>query len=221
MNGGDELKNTLNRPKARRIGLNIEITKLLLLCLMLFAFEFNDRAYGDGKPVAFEEYLSEGGYFKVILPSGWGKIEQSFGLSSEEKKIYGIDVLGPSSEDGIASKISAHYYAPGNLLHKTMEKFITTHAQPVLGVNLDGEEYGRVKDGRVAGRDAKVFDRKVYEYIPPHAIRPKKIGVYERFVVVPSSKGFYVLRYRAPENIAEKYQDVFENVISSFEPLIK
>ncbi len=221
MNGGNELKNTLARLKARRMGLNIEITRLLFLCFMLFAFASNDKVYGDENPVVFGEYLSEGSYFKVILPSGWAKIEQTFGLSSEEKKVYGIDVLGPSSEDRIRSKISVHYYAPGNLLHKTMEKFITTHAQPVLGANLDGEEYGRVKDGRVAGRDAKVFDRKVYEYIPPHTIRPKKIGVYERFVVVPSNKGFYVLRYRAPENIAEKYQAVFENVISSFEPLVK
>jgi hypothetical protein len=221
MNGGNGLKNMLTRLTARRMGLTIKITKLLFLCFMLFAFAFNDKACGDEKPVAFEEYLSEGGYFKVILPSGWAKIEQTFGLSSEEKKVYGIDVLGPRSEDGIHSKISVHYYAPGNLLHKTMEKFITTHAQPVLGVNLDGEEYGRVKDDRVAGRDAKVFERKVYEYIPPHAVKPKKVGVYERFVVVPSNEGFYVLRYTAPENIAEKYQAVFEKVISSFEPLVK
>ena len=221
MNDGNEPKNTLTRLIARRMSLNIEITKLLFLCFMLFAFASNDKAYGDEKQVAFGEYLSEGGYFKVILPPGWGKIEQTFGLSSEEKKVYGIDVLGPSSEDGIGSKISVHYYAPGNLLHKTMEKFITTHAQPVLGVDLDGREYGQVKDDRVAGRDAKVFERRVYEYIPPHAIKPKKVGVYERFVVMPSNKGFYVLRYTAPEDIAEKYQGVFEKVISSFEPLIK
>jgi hypothetical protein len=221
MNGGNEPKNTLTRLTARRISLNIGTTKLLFLCFMLFAFVFNDKAYGDEKPVAFEEYLSEGSYFKVILPSGWSKTEEGFGLSAEEKKVYGIDVLGPSSKDGIVSKISVHYYAPGNLLHKTMETFITIHARPVLGVNLDGREYGQVKDDRVAGRPAKVFERRVYEYIPPDAFKPKKIAVYERFVVMPSNKGFYVLRYSAPEDIAEKYQSVFEKGISSFEPLIQ
>jgi hypothetical protein len=221
MNGGNEPKNTLTRLTARRISLNIGTTKLLFLCFMLFAFVFNDKAYGDEKPVAFEEYLSEGSYFKVILPSGWSKTEEGFGLSAEEKKVYGIDVLGPSSKDGIVSKISVHYYAPGNLLHKTMGTFITIHARPVLGVNLDGREYGQVKDDRVAGRPAKVFERRVYEYIPPDAFKPKKIAVYERFVVMPSNKGFYVLRYSAPEDIAEKYQSVFEKGISSFEPLIQ
>jgi len=221
MNGANELKNRLTRLTARRISLNIGTTKLLFLCFMLLAFVFDDKAYGDEKPVPFEEYLSEGGYFRVILPSGWGKTEERFGLSSEEKKVYGIDVFGPRSKYGIVSKISVHYYAPGNLLYKTMETFITIHAQPVLGVNLDGREYGQVKDDRVAGRPAKVFERKVYEYIPPDSFKPKKIAVYERFVVMPSNKGFCVLRYTAPEDIAEKYQGVFQKVISSFEPLVK
>jgi hypothetical protein len=221
MNGGNELKNTLTRLTARRMSLNIRTSRLLFLCFMLFAFVFNDKAYGDEKPVAFEEYVSEGGYFKVSLPSGWSKIEQTFGLSAEEKKVYGIDVLGPNSEDGIVSRVSVHYYAPGNLLHKTMETFITIHARPVLGVNLDGREYGQVKDDRVAGRPAKVFERKVYEYIPSDVFKRKKIAVYERFLVVPSNKGFYVLRYSAPEDIAEQYQGIFDKAISSFELLIQ
>jgi hypothetical protein len=77
-----------------------------------------------------------------------------------------------------------------------------------------------IKD-KIAARPAKVFEKKVYEYTPPDAINPKKVGVYECFVVMPSNKGFYVLRYTAPEDIAEKYQGVFEKVISSFEALIK
>ena len=52
------------------------------------------------------------------------------------------------------------YYAPGNLLHKTFERFIKTHSRPVLGANLDGEKYGPVRDGSVAGRGAKLFERQ-------------------------------------------------------------
>ncbi|MCJ7662645.1 MAG: hypothetical protein MUO24_00225, partial [Desulfobacterales bacterium] len=172
-------------------------------------------------PDAFEEYVSEGRYFKVSLPSAWGKTDESFGLSAEEKKVYGVDVLGPSSNDGMASVIAVHYYAPGNLLYKTMEGFINIHAQPALGVNLDGEEYGPVRVASVAGRSAKVFERKVYEYLQPRVIDPKKVALYERYVVLSAQKGFYALWYSAPEDIAEKYRGVFEKVISSFEPLIK
>jgi len=182
---------------------------------------FSGIAQAGAAPEGFKEYVSEGGYFKVALPSAWGKSDGSFGLSAEEKKVYGVDVLGPISNDGIASMIAVHYYAPGNLLHETMEGFINIHAQPALGVNLDGREYGPVRVELVAGRSAKVFERKVYEYIPPDAFKPKKIAIYERFVVMPAHKGFYVVRYSAPEDIAEKYKPVFEKVISSFEPLIK
>jgi hypothetical protein len=180
-----------------------------------------DTKISEENSDAFEEYVSEGGYFKVSLPSTWGKTDESFGLSAEEKKVYGVDILGPSSNDGIASVIAVHYYAPGNLLYETMEGFINIHAQPALGVNLDGRKYGPVRGAVVAGRPAKVFERKVYEYIPPEALDPKKIAVYERYVVIPAQKGFYVLRYSAPEDIAEKYKPVFEKVISSFEPLIE
>ncbi len=193
----------------------------VLALLSISIVTFSDITRAGTVPEAFEEYVSEGGYFKVALPSAWGKTDESFGLSAEEKKVYGINILGPSSNDGIASVIAVHYYAPGNLLHKTMERFITIHAQPFMGVNSEGEEYGPVRDALVAGRPAKVFERKIYEYLQPHVIDPKKIAVYERYVVIPAQKGFYVLRYSAPEDIAEKYRGVFEKVISSFEPLIK
>ena len=205
----------------KMIRLHIDLINVLFLCFMLSTLISHAEAYGEEKPVAIEEYVSEGRYFKVTLPSGWSKIEEIFGLSAEEKKVYGVRVRGPISKDEIASMISVHYYAPGNLLHETMERFINIHAQPALGVNIDGKEYGRVRDESVADRPAKVFERKVYEYIPPRALKPKKVAVSECFVVMSANKGFYVLRYRAPEDIAEEYRPVFEKMISFFEPLIK
>lgn len=205
----------------KMIRLNTNLTNMLFLCFMLCTFIFNAEVYSETKPDVSEQYVSEGRYFKVNLPSGWGKKEEIFGLSSEEKKVYGVNVLGPISKYGIAPMISVHYYAQGNLLHKTIGGFINLHAQSALGANLDGEEYSPVRIESVAGRPAKVFDRKVCKYIPPEVLNPKKIAIYERFVVMPASEGFYVLRYSAPEDTAEKYQGVFEKVISSFEPLIQ
>lgn len=180
-----------------------------------------NKAYSEEKSAAGEEFLSEGGYFKIDLPPGWSKAEQFFGLSAEEKKVYGIDLLGPVSPDNITSRIAVHYYAPGNIIHRTMDRFIKLNAQSALGANLDGEEYSPVKDEPAAGRPAKVFGRKTYEYLPPETINPKKIPIREWFVVIPAKQGFYVLRYSAGEDIAEQYRDVFEKVVNSFKPLVE
>ncbi|MBI4801431.1 MAG: hypothetical protein HY796_02795 [Elusimicrobia bacterium] len=136
-----------------------------------------------------------GTYFIVNLPSGWEKKDPPFGLSAKEKKVFGVEVYGPVTADEIACRISVYYYAPGNLLHKTQEKFIKRHSQPVFGANLDGKTYGKVKPGSVAGHSARLFERILFEYIPPESVKQKKVPVYEHFAVVPAKTGFFVLRY--------------------------
>ena len=180
-----------------------------------------DTNFGNEKMDNFAECQSQGGYFRINMPLDWHKIDEGFGLYADEKRIYGANLSGPTSKDGIASLISAHYYAPGHVLHETMERFLNIHAQPVLGLNLDGKEYGPVRMEIVAGRPSKVFERKVYEYIPPRSFNPKKIPLYERFVVIPASKGFFVLHYSAPGDISDTSREVFEKVLSAFQPLIK
>lgn len=164
---------------------------------------------------------TEGSYFTVTLPAGWEKRDSAFGLSAKEKKVYGVEVFGPAGEEGIACAISVHYYAPGNLLHKTMEKYIKRHAQPVFEANIDGKQYGKVKAGEVAGHSAKLFERITYEYFPPEAIKQKKVAVYEHFAVVPAKAGFYVLKYHAPKEIAKANIKAFEDILDSFVPLAK
>ncbi|OGS59959.1 MAG: hypothetical protein A3J79_02415 [Elusimicrobia bacterium RIFOXYB2_FULL_62_6] len=164
---------------------------------------------------------SEAPYFTVTLPAGWEKKDSPFGLSAKEKKVFGVEVFGPAGADGIECTISVHYYAPGNLLHKTMEKYIKRHAQPVLGANLDAKQYAKVKDGSVAGYSAKLFERIVYEYLPPESIKQKKVAVYEHFAVVPAKAGFFVLKYHAQKEIAKGNIKAFEGVLGSFVRLVK
>ena len=164
---------------------------------------------------------TEGTYFTVDLPPGWEKRDSPFGLSAKEKKVFGVEVFGPASSDNIFTRISVYYYAPGNLLHKTYEKFIKVHSRPALGANLDGKKYGPVKNGTVAERKAMLFERFVFEYIPPESIKPKKVAVYEHFAVVPAKEGFYVLRYYAPKEIAKANLKAFEDTLNSFKPLVK
>jgi len=172
-------------------------------------------------PLLSAQTYTEGTYFTADKPTGWEKRETPFGLSAEEKKVFGVEVFGPDSADGLAARISIHYYAPGNLVHKTFERFIKLHSGPALGASLDGERYGPVKDGLLAGRKAKLFERVVFEYIPPRSIKPKKVAIYERFAVVPAKAGFYVLRYHAPEDIAKANLKAFENMLKLFKPLMR
>ena len=54
----------------------------------------------------------------------------------------------------------------------------------------------------------------MYEIVPPS----KKVTIIERYIVIPAGKGFYVLNYHAPEDLAKEYESVFNKIISSFEP---
>ncbi len=161
---------------------------------------------------------TEKGLFTVSFPEGWVRAETGLGLSSEEKKVYGAELAGPESS-GIAVRIGVHYYAPGNLLQPTAKGFIKLHSRPALGVDPDDGVYGNVKASKVGNYRAEVFDRTTYVYVPPDAMNPKKVPVYERFAVVPVRRGFYVLRYYAPKETAERYLPAFEAVLSSFRML--
>ncbi|MDP2866395.1 MAG: hypothetical protein Q8O90_09145 [Elusimicrobiota bacterium] len=172
-----------------------------------------------GETPAGQAY-TEGGCFTVVFPAGWVKKEPALGLSEDEKKVYGVEFFGPAS-DGLAVRIGVHYYAPENAVHKTPEKFVKLHSQSAIGVNLDGKVYGKVKPGKAGNYYARVFERKVFEYLPPNALHPKKIHIYEKFAVVPVKNGFYVLRYYAPMDLAKANLKAFEAVLASFKPLAR
>jgi hypothetical protein len=159
------------------------------------------------------------GYFTIVPPAGWTAGSDASALSDKEKKVFGAEFTGPASGE-IASRISVRYYAPGNLLHKTMERFIRLHSRPPFGVNTDKKVYGPVKDGLAGNYHAKVFERKVFEYVPAGSMDAKKTPVYEYFAVVRRA-GFYVLRYTAPADIAKANYKAYEAVLASFKPLVK
>jgi hypothetical protein len=162
---------------------------------------------------------TETGYFEVRFPAGWRQAETALGLSDAEKKVFGAEFSGERDADGLAPKISVRYYAPGNLLHKTAEKFIRTHSRPALGAALDGQQYSSVKKGLAGRQYARVFDRRIFDFTPQESLHPKKIAVYEKFHVVPVKDGFFVLRYSAPAAAAKAHLKAYEDAVASFRPL--
>lgn len=166
------------------------------------------------------QVYTENNYFSVAIPAGWVKKDEGLGLSDAEKKVYGAEFFGPAAGN-IAVRVGVHYYAPGNRLHATPERFIQLHSKPAIGVNLDGKVYGKVSKGRAGKSYARVFERKTFEYEPKEALHPDKIHIYERFHVVPVKNGFFVLRYYAPMDLAKANLKHYEAVVESFKPLTR
>lgn len=168
----------------------------------------------------WKEYVSQGNYFTCSVPADWSKYDPGFGLSQDEKKVYGVTLFGPQEGGKVPPAISVHYYAPGNLLHKTKAKFIRGHAEPLFDTPSKDDSSTKVDSIQLAGREATTFNRKSVRYIGPRSLNPEKVVLFEHFVVVPDSndQGFYVLKLSVPFAIKTKYTAIFENVVKSFLP---
>ena len=173
--------------------------------------------------------VAVGDYFTCDIPPDWSRFDNygsGFGLSNEEKKTYGFHLKAPES-GGIPVTIAIFYYAEGNLMYKSVDRYIRGHAP------LEGSSSGGVKPATVAGREGMVFE-SLRSRIDPGSlgnavsddprlhIRPglnaKTISVKERFVVLPAKQGFFALRYTAPEGKFQEFLPVFEKVTQRFYP---
>lgn len=163
----------------------------------------------------------EGKFFEAVLPEGWTVVPASgLGLSPEEKKVYGVSLAGPSDGSASAPLISAHYYAPGNLMDKTPEKYIRVHSLPEGARPAAMPALPKAAGDKVGGRKARLFVNITHER---GADRTMGGGaeVWEGFAVIPLKKGYYALRFSAPAAEYQKFLPVFEAFIASFKPLMK
>lgn len=166
------------------------------------------------------EYVSQGDHFMCTVPAGWGEYHQTFGLTQEEKRVYGATLYGPRDGSRVSPVISIHYYAPGNLLHKTMDKFVRTHSQTISGSEFEGHPYGEIRPTLIAGRQAKAFERTNIRYIGERSLNPDKVVIFERFAVIPDGRdqGFYVLKLSVSAETKSRYTGIFEAILKSFQP---
>lgn len=208
------------------------------LCLSVLLFAQN---IASEEPATLKEKSPESKSFEMVtvrnffsceVPADWYKDTTYFGLSQDEKKVYGFSLTGPYTGD-IPLRISVHYYAEGNLYHKSMDRYIRTFSQPVA---LEGSSYDQIKTLKVSGREARMFERTKNEYVPvSNIIRPsdnpakndprvyerremkaRPVPVRERFIVISAESGFYALRYTAPADKYQEYLPVFEKITASF-----
>ena len=216
-----------------------KISKWLIILLLALLSSMTASASDNlvGEEARAYLFFSHEPYFTCNIPASWGKEEgdSSFGLSQEEKKVYGIILHGPGA-GVVPVRITISFYAKGNQLEDSPETYVRRHAQPFF-VLKEGDSYGPVTVVSVAGINAWVFERQKNEFVPyspldgieppPDDIRvyerremmARPVPVRERFVVVPAGSGFYALRYSAPAEQFAQYLPEFEQVTTTFHVL--
>jgi len=199
---------------------SVYIGKLLSGLLLLTSITGNAAVSMESDRAQYKDYVSSGNYFQCRIPASWGVYHPGFGLSEEEKKVYGITLIGPQNDGPLSPVISIHYYAPGNLLHKTIDVYIRRHAGSNLNFETEGKSYGNVSEVEIAGRKAKIFERIDIRFVGERVLNPTKVPVYEKFVTVPakSGEGFYALRLSVPARIKDASLELFEGTVKSFLP---
>ena len=135
---------------------------------------------------------------------------------------------------GVPASIALYWYS-GERSFTTPDSYINARLGSMA--REDAERGRATFETQIAGRKATGFKMKTFELVmlPHDRLSPAKSDgpiVYERaapsrkvimdehYIVLPASKGFFVLHYRAPEAIAETHRQIFDKVIASFEPLV-
>lgn len=176
-----------------------------------------------------ETFTASDQSFTFVLPKNWKKNEKGHPYG-DLTPIFGVKLSGPMEPNGVPITISVLHYS-GERRFTTPDAFIHNKLNSL--VRIDYEREALITDTKVAGRPAKAFRIKtfklvylpqlamspmregiVYELSPPH----KQIDMVERYLVVPASKGYFVLSYCAPERMVEEHRGVFDQVVGSFQP---
>ncbi len=199
---------------------SVFIGKLLSGLFLFIAITCNAAASAEPDRARYKDYVSSGNHFQCRIPADWSVDYPGFGLSEEEKKVYGVTLTGPQNDGPLSPIISVYYYAPGNLLHNTMDVYIRRHTASNLNFETEGKAYGKVSEVEIAGRKAKIFERTDIRLVGGRVLNPTKVPVYEKFVTVSakSGEGFYVLRLSVPVRIKDEYPALFEETVKSFLP---
>jgi hypothetical protein len=161
------------------------------------------------------EYALREGRFAVKPPAGWSASRDP--REDERQKVYGVQLAGPRSADGVLSTISISYYPPENSLFKGgSEEFLKRNlGTDARFVQPAGESTSPVKKSVLGGLPARGFTRRSHEYLPPDRMDSKEVAVVEKIEVVEAKTGFYVLEFKSSDQLAAKLKPLYERVRAS------
>ena len=145
--------------------------------------------------------------FESAAPAGW--------IVAQEKD--GVTYLGPRDAHKLTVQINVRYIAPGNPSYADADAYLARLLKKPE-FKIPGWKKGPIEQTLVAGRKARRARLESSEFVPPHSRKTKEVAMSEEHVVVPASKGFFVLLYYAPKTLAAKNHPVFQKVLDGFKP---
>jgi len=202
---------------------------ILMFSAAYWAHTEEKNIAGPTVNVTFEKFESPAGKFSVLVPAHWTP-RRSFPYQIDDT-VNGVFLEGPISGDGAAVKIAILYYAGTGRIKGANHYIRMVRANPT---RLDGTFDTDLSDINVAQRKGKTFTFTRFELIAipknPFETEPelepglmvrrappsRQVTMVDRYIVVPAGKGFYSLRYEAPEDMYEGYSSVFDAVVKSF-----
>jgi hypothetical protein len=207
-------------------------SKMFIAWFLIFsascgAYAAEKNIAGPTAKATFEKFESPAGKFSVLVPAHW-RPRSSFPYQIDDT-VSGVFLEGPVDGDGAAVKIAILHYAGAGKIKGT------DHYIRMVGFNptrLDGTFDTDLSDVEVAGRKGKTFTFTKFELVmlphdPPESeLKPgiivrrappsKQVTMVDRYIVIPSGKGFYSLRYEASKEMYDEYADIFDAVVKSF-----
>ena len=205
---------------------------VLLVFSLLFASStacFATVPINQPQAKSIENYTSPDHSFTIAFPKDWTKDEKGHPYG-DLTTIAGVRLTGPLGSEGVPVAISVLHYC-GEGLFKSPEEFIHNKLNSIG--RIDSDRKAVLTDIKIAKRPGKSFQIKtfklvylrhpvqppmregvVYELAPPYI----QVNLLEQFLVIPATKGFFVLNYCAPEQRVGDYQRCFDQVVESFQP---
>lgn len=174
----------------------------------------SERAPAAAEPgdAAMTAFSAPGGAFKIDVPAGWQRTwtaSPSWDAPSE-LRLYPSGAAWPNDITFTVLHYDQAYRAPERFLFD--QRRALSDRKDLTGTAEDGVT--------VAGRSATALEVKDKRY-PPLGMSGDPVPSVVRHVVVPASRGFFVLRSDVPAGEDGRYRAVFDRFVASFAPADK
>jgi hypothetical protein len=160
---------------------------------------------GDAATTAFS---APGGGFSVEIPAGWESSWTKAPTWDSPSQLM-LFVGGKAWIDYVAITV-LHFENAA----RTAERYLYDQKQAFAG-RTDATAAESVM--KVAGRDSSVLEVRARRSSPLEATG-EAVPAVVRHVVVPATRGYFVLRYDAPAGVDNAYRTTFDRVLGSFAP---
>lgn len=189
--------------------------KILLALSLLSGGAFSaDKPTHKNTGADFTRFKMVPEYFSCDIPKTWTSRRDP--EREQKNRVYKLELTAPGTYKAPVT-IYAVYYSTGNTVFKNYTDFIERNSKNILGeTQSDTEKFSPVKQISLNGKKAFEFESEIQEYLHPESKSDEAVVIKEKFYVIPSSSGFFALRYYAPKSSFNRHLGVFKRISSTF-----